>query len=83
MRQNMWFQHDDPAHYSMVVRKLLDHDFGGHWIGGAGPVNWPVRLPDLSSPDFFLWVYLKDKQEPTTCGNMIEPIRNSSRHMSQ
>ena len=42
--------------------------------------NWPARLPDLSSPDFFLWGYLKDnvyKQESTTRENMIEGIRNA------
>ena len=54
VRQNMWFQHDGcPAHYSMVAREVLDHDFNNHWIGRAGPVNWSAKLPDLGSPDFF------------------------------
>jgi hypothetical protein len=81
VRQNMWFQHDGcPAHYSMVAREVLDRDFNGRWIGRAGPVNWPARSPDLTSPDFFLWGYLKEKvykQEPTTRENMIERIRNA------
>ena len=38
----------------MIARELLDHNFNDHWIGRVGPVNWPARLPDLSSPDFFL-----------------------------
>ena len=45
----------------MVARKVLDYGFNGRWISRAGLVNWPARLPDLSSPDFFLWGYLKDK----------------------
>ena len=54
----MWFQHDGCSeHYSMVAREVLDPDFNGHWIDRDGPVNWP----DLSSPDLFLWGYLKDK----------------------
>ena len=47
--------------------------------GGGGPVNSSARLPDLSSPDFFLWSYLKDKvyeQEPEIRENMIEQITN-------
>mgnify|MGYP005985114471 CR=1 FL=1 len=62
MRQNMWFRHDScPEHYSMVAREVLDHDFNGHWIGRADPKNWPAGLPDLSSPDFFLLGYFKEK----------------------
>ena len=81
VRPNMWFQHDGcPVHYSIVAREVLDHDFNSHRIGGAGPVNWPPRVPNFSSPDFFLWGYLKDKvykQEPTTRENMIDRIRNA------
>ena len=77
----MWFQHNGcPAHYFMVAREVFDHDFNGHWIGRFGPVYQPARLPDLSSPDFFLWDYLKDKlykQEPATRENMIERIKNA------
>jgi hypothetical protein len=81
LRQNMWFQHDGcPAHYSSIAREILDRNFNGCWIGRAGPVNWPARSPDLTSPDFFLWGYVKDKvyqQVPTTRENMIERIRNA------
>ena len=37
----------------MVACEVLDHDFNGHWIGSSGSVNWPARLPDITSPDFF------------------------------
>lgn len=75
VRNIMWFQHDGcPAHYSLVARETLDRKFSDRWIGRAGPVNWPARSPDLTSPDFFLWGYLKDKvykQIPTTREDMI------------
>lgn len=81
VRQSMWFQHDGcPAHYSIAAREVLDRDYNGRWIGRGGPINWPARSPDLTSPDFFLWGYLKDKvyqQVPTTRENMIERIRNA------
>jgi hypothetical protein len=81
VRQRMWFQHDGcPAHYSNVAREVLDRDYDGRWIGRNGPINWPARSPDLTSPDFFLWGYLKDKvyqQVPTTKENMIERITNA------
>jgi len=80
VRQSMWFQHDGcPAHYS-IAREVLDRDYNGRWIDRGGPINWPARSPDLTSPDFFLWGYLKDKvyqQVPTTRENMIERIRNA------
>ncbi|RZC40672.1 DDE 3 domain containing protein [Asbolus verrucosus] len=59
VQQNIWFQPHD-------------RDFHGRWIG---PIKWPARSPDLTSPDFFLWGYLKDKvyqQVPITREDMIE-----------
>ncbi|CAH0559093.1 unnamed protein product [Brassicogethes aeneus] len=77
----MWFHHDGcPAHYSATAREVLNRDINGRWIGRGGPVNWPARSPDLTSPDFFLWGYLKDKvfqQAPTTREYMIQRIRNA------
>ncbi|GJQ71757.1 hypothetical protein Trydic_g11450 [Trypoxylus dichotomus] len=44
VRQNKRFQHNGcPAHYSIVARGVPDHDFHGHWIGRAGPINWLAR----------------------------------------
>jgi hypothetical protein len=31
------------------------------WIGRAGSVAWPAISPDVTSVDFFLWVYTKDQ----------------------
>lgn len=81
VRQHMWFQHDGcPAHYSALAREVLNRKFNGRWIGRAGPVNWPARSPDLTSPDFYLWGYLKGEvyqEVPTTRENMIQRIRNA------
>jgi hypothetical protein len=81
IRQIMWFQHDGcPAHYSLIARELLNREFNGRWIGRGGLINWPARSPDLTSPDFFLWGYLKDKvyeKIPTTREDMIQRIRNA------
>ncbi|KAF2895621.1 hypothetical protein ILUMI_10556, partial [Ignelater luminosus] len=60
--QNMWFQHDAcPAHYSAIPREMLNSDYSYCWVGRGGPTNWPVRSPYLTSTDFFLWCYLKEK----------------------
>ena len=81
VRQQMWFQHDGcPAHYSGVAREVLDRDYNGRWIGREGPVNWPARSPDLTSPDFFLWGYLKNKvyeTAPTSREDMMQKIINA------
>ncbi|GFQ86721.1 uncharacterized protein TNCT_635551 [Trichonephila clavata] len=40
---------------------------------------WTPRLPDLTTPDFFLWGYLKDKvyvNKPETRRQMKENIRD-------
>ncbi|ENN77846.1 hypothetical protein D910_12250 [Dendroctonus ponderosae] len=80
-RQSMWFQHDGcPAHYSVVAREVLNRNFEDPWIGRVGPLSWPARSSDLTSPDFFLRGFLKGKvyeAVPTTRESMIEGIRNA------
>ncbi|CAH0553446.1 unnamed protein product [Brassicogethes aeneus] len=79
--QNMWYQHDGcPAHYSAIAREVLDREFNGRWIDRRGSVSRPARSPDLTTPDFFLWGYLKEKVYaaiPTTREDMVERIRNA------
>lgn len=81
VRQTMWFQHDGcPAHFAVRSREVLDRLYNRRWIGRGGPVPWPARSPDLTSPDFFLWGYLKNEvysEVPTTPENMIERITNA------
>lgn len=77
----MWFQQDGaPPHFARIVRNYLNEIFPERWIGRGGPVQWPARSPDLTSPDFFLWGYLKNvvyRQQTTTRENMRERIINA------
>lgn len=77
-RLRMWFQQDGaPPHYANSVRNFLNGSFRNRWIGRTGPVEWPPRSPDLTSPDFFLWGYIKNlifQKRPTTQVDMRERI---------
>lgn len=77
-RQRMWIQLDGvPPHYARIVRNYLNRRYNGMWIGRGEPVAWPARSPDLTSPDFYLWGYLKNivyEREPTTREDMIQRI---------
>ncbi|RLU21288.1 hypothetical protein DMN91_005661 [Ooceraea biroi] len=78
-RRRMWFQHDGAGpHYANIVRDYLNETFRDVWIGRGSRVRWPARSPDLTSPDFYLWGYLKDviyRERPTTRENTMERIR--------
>ena len=59
---DLYFQQDGaPAHYAVSVRKWLNEHFLDRWIGRRGFVKWPVRSPDLTPLDFFLWRILKNQ----------------------
>ncbi|CAF3178865.1 unnamed protein product [Rotaria sp. Silwood2] len=49
-----------PPHYAQPVRQFLHETFPDRWIGRRAPIEWPVRSPDLTSTDFFLWPMIKD-----------------------
>jgi len=55
--------HQDGAtpHWGSHVRRFLDATFPNRWIGRDGPTSWPPRLPNITTHDFFLWGYVKDK----------------------
>ncbi|EZA46479.1 hypothetical protein X777_00117, partial [Ooceraea biroi] len=58
--QRMWLQQDGAAaHSARSVTNVLNEMYPRRWIGRTGYVSWPPRSPDLTSPDFFLWGYLK------------------------
>lgn len=77
----MWLQQDGASpHYARIVRDFLNVTFRGQWIGRGGPIEWPPRSPDLTSPDFYLWGYLRDvvyRTRPSTRENMVERIRTT------
>ena len=57
---------------------LLREMFPGHVISLRGDIGWPLRLPDLTPCDFFLWGSLKAKvyeQCPLTLEALKEAIR--------
>jgi len=56
------FQQDGaPPQWGSHVRRFLDAIFPNRWIGRDGPTPWPLRSPDITPLDFFLWRYVKDK----------------------
>jgi len=57
-KRNCWFQQDSTsAHTAATTMEILHDFFCGNVISKG---IWPPRSPDLTSPDFFLWSYLKD-----------------------
>lgn len=80
-RRRMWIQLDGaPPHYAHIVRNFLDAKYPDRWIGRGGPVAWPARSPNLTSPDFYLWGFLKNvvfAEEPTTPDDMRQRIRDA------
>jgi len=56
--RNCWCQQDSATAYTAASTMEIPHEFFGENLIFKGV--WPPRSPDLSSPDFFLWSYLKD-----------------------
>ncbi|XP_074032314.1 uncharacterized protein isoform X2 [Leptinotarsa decemlineata] len=57
---DIYIQQDGaPPHNSQVVVEHLNDTFSGKWIGTFGPIQWPVRSPDLTQQDFFSGEQLK------------------------
>lgn len=80
-RQRLWLQQDGASpHFAVIVRQFLNNHYNGRWIGRGGPVNWPANSPDMTSPDFFLWGYVKNvvyAQRPTTRQDFMDRIRRA------
>ena len=56
--RNCWFQQDSATVHTAASTMVILHEFFGENLISKG--LWPPRSPDLTSPDFFLWSYLKD-----------------------
>ena len=50
-----------PQHWDLIVRDFLNKTYPNRWIGRNGLTPWPSRSPDITSLDFFLWGYVKDR----------------------
>jgi len=55
---NCWFQQDTATAHTAASTMVMLHEFFGGNVISKG--LWPPRSPDLTSPDLFLWSYLKD-----------------------
>ena len=79
---NFWFQQDGAtAHTERETITILRAAFSGSLNSCIGDFSWTPRSPDLTSPDAFLWGYLKGKvylNKPNTLqeikNNIIEEI---------
>ncbi|OXU29200.1 hypothetical protein TSAR_003541 [Trichomalopsis sarcophagae] len=80
-RQRMWVQLDgEPPHFAHIERTFINERYPNQWIGRGGPVAQPPNSPDLTTPDFYLWRYLKNtcyEQQPTIREDMMECIRTA------
>jgi hypothetical protein len=56
--RNCWFQQDSATAHTAASAMEILHEFFGEKLISKG--LWPPKSPDLTSPDFFLWSYLKD-----------------------
>ncbi|XP_008181048.1 uncharacterized protein LOC100570008, partial [Acyrthosiphon pisum] len=72
-RQHLYFQQDGcPAHNAYLIRHYLNEMFPGKWIGTHSSIPWPLRSPDLTCLDYFLWGYLKNKVYLTSPRDIME-----------
>ena len=60
-RSPIFSQDGTLAYNSDAVRKLLFIKLGSQRISKRGLTNWPARFPNLTTLDFFLWGYVKEK----------------------
>ena len=75
---DVWFQQDGAtAHTARISLNVLRRMFPGRLVSLRDDLGWPARSPDLSSCDFFLWGYLKEKvfkRRPHTLPQLREQI---------
>ena len=65
-----------PPHYGESVTQYLNIKFPNKWVGSGGPISWPLRYPDLSHSDYFVWNYLKEIMYQN-CPNILEEFRSN------
>lgn len=83
----LWFQQDGAtSHTARICMAALRNMFPGRLISRHGDFNWPPRSPDLTSPDFFLWGYLKARvfeNRPQTLQALKDNITREIRAINQ
>jgi hypothetical protein len=75
----IWCQRDcAAAHTARISMQTVREIFLKHVMSRFGDIAWPLRSPDLSACDFFLWGYLKQKvyvNRPHTIQDVKDNIR--------
>jgi hypothetical protein len=57
----LFLQHDGaPSHFGRKVSVYLNHRYRNRYIDRDCPVPWPLRSPDLTPLDLFLWAVTKE-----------------------
>ncbi|GBM43772.1 hypothetical protein AVEN_109626-1 [Araneus ventricosus] len=65
IRSRIWYQNMMLPHFSTDLRNYLEATYVNRCIGQGGPVRCPLRSPDSSCLDFFLWGHLKNTSYDT------------------
>ena len=70
---DVWFQQDGAtSHSSRHSLGILRDMFPGHLVSLRGDIGWPLRSPDLTPCDFFLWRYIKSQMYQHRLANLEE-----------
>jgi hypothetical protein len=63
----MWYMHDGaPAHFSCVVRDILNNTYHVWWRGRARNTAWPPHSPDLNPLQFYT---VRTPKNPCVCSS--------------
>ena len=91
--QGYIYQQDEaPPHWHMEVREYLNEQLPSRWFGRAAATDntfctWPLRSPDPTVCDFFLWGFVKDNVYvptlPKTLPELRERISNAIGNVTQ
>lgn len=77
---NLIFLQDGASpHFAFTVRDWLDNHFLRLWLGRSGPHEWPARIPDITSCDFFLWRWANEelyRTKPRTLNELEDRIQH-------
>jgi hypothetical protein len=72
------FSHQDGAtsHTARDSMTAVRNLFPNHVISRSGDVTWPVRSPDLSACDFFLWGCLKSQVFKAPARHTVQELKH-------